>query len=89
MGKGAVCPSPAIWRVSLLGDSHVLPDSSSLEPHCVTAFSLVDGYGSPTSMALYDTALCTYLGGRPREGWPKCRLGSVAVTQLCLLPPLE
>lgn len=46
---------------------------------------------APTSMALYDMTLFTYLEGQPREGRPTCRLRNEAVTQLCLfllLPPL-
>lgn len=63
----------------------MLFDPSSLGSYCVIAFSLRDG--SPPSMALQDTASFTSSGGgRPGEGWPKCRLRNVAVTLLDLLP---
>lgn len=63
----ASAPSPAIRGVPLLGDSHVLPGSSSLEPHCVTAFPLVDGYGSPHINGLVRYGLVYLLGRLTRR----------------------
>lgn len=64
---GSSAPSPAIRGVPLLGDSHVLPGSSSLEPHCVTAFPLVDGYGSPHINGLVRYGLVYLLGRLTRR----------------------